>query len=451
MSYNIYNQTIEPGTKILFACMAADGHFNPLTSLALHLKSLGCEIGWYVGKDYENKVREMGITYFPHQKALDVTADNLDEHFPDRKNKKSGLPKLAYDLEHFFIRRGPDFYADIKAIHKHFPFELMLTEVSFSAIPFVRQKMNIPVISIGIFPIAENSKDLAPMGLGMTPSYSLPGRLKQAALRWLIDAVLLRKPMKVLNELLGAEGLKRNGNMFDTAYRTSTLVLQSGTPGFEYKRSDLNPNLRYIGPLLPAVSTKKRKPWSSEKLLQYKKVILCTQGTAEADVEKLIVPTLEAFKDTDHLVVVTTAGNHTESLRQRFPQDNILIEDFIPFADIMPHCDVYVTNGGYGGTLLGIEHGLPLVVAGINEGKNEICARVGYFKLGINLKTEKPSPEQVRKAVLQVLQQPVYRHNVAKLSREFRQYNPQELCAQYVAQLLQQKRTSNRKKLEPVY
>jgi UDP:flavonoid glycosyltransferase YjiC (YdhE family) len=46
-----------------------------------------------------------------------------------------------------------------------------------------------------------------------------------------------------------------------------------------------------------------------------------------------------------------------------------VIEDFIDFDFIMPRIDIYVTNGGYGGTLLAIEHALPMVVAGVNEGK----------------------------------------------------------------------------------
>jgi UDP:flavonoid glycosyltransferase YjiC (YdhE family) len=86
--------------------------------------------------------------------------------------------------------------------------------------------------------------------------------------------------------------------------------------------------------------------------------------------------------------------------------------------------------------LLGIQHELPLVVAGIHEGKNEINARIGYFKLGINLKTENPKPEQMRLGIEQVLTNPVYKNNVEELSREFNQYNPTVLCARYVAQLI---------------
>jgi len=213
--------------------------------------------------------------------------------------------------------------------------------------------------------------------------------------------------------------------------------LQSGTPGFEYKRSDLSSNIHFIGPLLPASGATTSTPWTHSKLRQYKKRILVTQGTAEPDVEKLIVPTLEAFKNSEHLVIVTTAGNKTAELRTRFPQENFIIEDFIPFADVMPQVDAYVSNGGYGGVLLGIQYRLPMVVAGVNEGKNEICARVGYFGLGINLKTETPKPAQVKAAVEKVLADGSYKAAVSVLSNEFSLYRPAQLCEHHVAQLLQ--------------
>jgi UDP:flavonoid glycosyltransferase YjiC (YdhE family) len=200
--------------------------------------------------------------------------------------------------------------------------------------------------------------------------------------------------------------------------------------------------------LLPASGPRKNAPWSHPKLSQYAKVILVTQGTAEPDVEKLIVPTLEAFKNTDHLVIVTTAGNKTAELRTRYSQPNIIIEDFIPFDDIMPHADVYVSNGGYGGVLLAIQHRLPMVVAGVNEGKNEICARVGYFKLGINLKTETPNPGQVKKAVEAVLGDSSYKSAVSVLSYEFSQYNPKAVLEQHVAQLLPSRQA--RRKFVPI-
>jgi UDP:flavonoid glycosyltransferase YjiC (YdhE family) len=101
----------------------------------------------------------------------------------------------------------------------------------------------------------------------------------------------------------------------------------------------------------------------------------------------------------------------------------------------MPYVTAYVTNGGYGGTMLGIMNKLPMVVAGVHEGKNEICARVGYFKLGINLRTERPTPRQVQDAVNRIIMDDEYRTNVKELAAEFARFNPCERSARYIAGL----------------
>jgi MGT family glycosyltransferase len=437
MNYNI--NSIQPGTKVLFANVPADGHFNPLTGLAFHLKSIGCDVRWYTSKTYEDKVRRLGIPFYSLQRAVDISATNdLDALFPERNKYKTQIGRLKFDMINVFILRGTEYYEDIKEIHEEFDFELMIADITFAGIPFVKEKMNIPVISISVVPLPETSKDLPPSGLGLTPDYSFFGRMKQSALRFIADTLLFAKPTKVMRKILAEHGIDAgNANIFDILIRKSTLVLQSGTPGFEYKRSDLSENIFFAGPLLPyAKAQQKGSEWYDDKLKQYDKVILVTQGTVEKDVEKLIVPTLEAFQNSDCLVVVTTGCSGTEELRKRYGGDNILIEDFIPFGDIMPHADVYVTNGGYGGVLLSVQHQLPMVVAGVHEGKNEINARVGHFRLGINLKTEKPSVLQLRKAVEEILVNDTYFENVKSLSQEFRKFNPNEILVRQVSRLL---------------
>lgn len=430
---------LKPGTKVLFANFPADGHFNPLTGLAVYLKSLGCDVRWYTAKKYREKLRNLGIPHYELVRAMDFSTGDPEEVFPERRKHKSQLSKLKFDIIHAFILRGPEYFEDIKEIHQTFPFEVLIADVAFTGSPIVKEKLHIPVISVGVFPLAETSKDLAPNGLGITPSYSFWGKKKQNILRFVADKVLFRKPYLVMKDMLAKYGMQPDGNLFDTIIRKSSLLLQSGTPSFEYFRTDLGANIRFVGPLLPYASQKQHTPWHHEKLDRYEKIVLVTQGTVEKNIDKIIVPTLEAFKNSDCLVIVTTGGCRTVELRNRYQQDNIIIEDFIPFGDVMPYADVYITNGGYGGVLLGIEHKLPMVVAGVHEGKNEICARIGYFKLGVNLKTERPIPAQIRSSVNEILSNVIYKKNVTKLSKEFSQYKPNELCARYVAQLLNQK------------
>ena len=92
-----------------------------------------------------------------------------------------------------------------------------------------------------------------------------------------------------------------------------------------------------------------------------------------------------------------------------------------------------------------------MVTAGVHEGKNEICARVGYFNLGINLKTERPTPEQIRKSVEQIIANDMYRKNVTTLSKEFSRYDPLELCERYVQQVLPKTLVQKRKMEEAIY
>lgn len=434
-----------PGTKILFANFPADGHFNPLTGLAAHLKKIGCDVRWYTAKKYAYKIERLGIPFYSLNKALDVSADDdVDKVFPERKKHKSQVAKLKFDMINAFILRGTEYYEDIQQIHKEFPFEVMIADITFAAIPFVKEKMDIPVIAAGVVPLPETSKDLPPSGLGLTPPSSFAGRIKQKALHFIADNLLFAKPTKVMRRILAEYGIDAGkANIFDILIQKSTIVLQSGTPGFEYQRSDMSKHIYFAGPLLPHSKKKEGQRWYNEKLRHYDKVLLVTQGTVETDIDKLLVPTLEAFKNSDCLVIATTGGAQTAELKKRYHHPNIIIEDFIPFDDVMPYADVYITNGGHGGVLLSIQNQLPLVVAGVHEGKNEINARVGYFKLGINLKTEKPTVPQLRKSVEEVLTSDVYSKNVKHLSEEFRRYNPNEICVQQIVSVLQ--KTSNTK------
>lgn len=426
------------GKKILFANVPADGHFNPLTGLAMHLKSIGYDVRWYSSNTYAAKINKLGIAHYPFVRAFDISGGPVDQIFPEREQFKGQVAKLNFDMINVFILRSPEYFEDIQEIRKTFPFDLVIADVSFGALPLIRRQMNIPVVAIGIVPLTETSRDLGPAGLGLTPETGFFGRRKQDMMRFIADNIIFRKSNKAFRKIFRDYDIDGSGsNIFDALTRQSDLLLQSGTPGFEYKRSDLGSNIRYLGPLLPYQATHQQVRWYDARLEQYDRVILVTQGTVERNPEKLIVPTLEAFKNSQHLVVVTTGGSQTAELKARYNAPNIIIEDFIPFDDVMPYADVYVSNGGYGGVLLGIQHLLPLVVGGVHEGKLEINARVGYFKLGINMKTEKPTPEQVRQSVEAVFADEGYRKNVQALAKEFNRFDPNLLCAGYVAELLQ--------------
>ncbi|HKO80422.1 MAG TPA: nucleotide disphospho-sugar-binding domain-containing protein [Chitinophagaceae bacterium] len=427
--------------KILFANIPADGHFNPMTGIAMELKNQGHEVRWYTSKMFAEKLNKLGIHHYPYKKALEVNQFNINEVFPQRKKLKAGVPQLKFDLKHFFIYRAPEYFEDISEIKQDFSFDTLVCDGAFTAGILVRDKLNVPLVGIGISPVMSTSKELPPYGLGLTPGHSFGQRIKQNVLRFVAKNILFKESSAEYNKILARYHLPaETAIIFDIPALRSDVFLQSGTPGFEYERSDMPEKLKFVGPL-HAYKISRQKEFNYDwktRLDKYKKKILISQGTFEPDHSKLIIPALEALKDEDYLLIVATGYHGTEELRKKYNQDNIIVEDFIDFDFIMPQTDLYITNGGYGGTLLAIDHALPMLAAGVNEGKNEICARIGYFKLGVNLKTEKPTPEKIKKAVHEILSNPVYKKNVEKLRDEFKNYDSHKLSAELVLNVVKQ-------------
>ena len=108
--------------KILFANIPADGHFNPMTGIAMELKNQGHDVRWYTSKMFAAKLEKLGIHHYPYKKALEVNQFNIDEVFPQRKKLKAGVPQLKFDLKHFFIYRAPEYFEDISEIKQEFSF-----------------------------------------------------------------------------------------------------------------------------------------------------------------------------------------------------------------------------------------------------------------------------------------------------------------------------------------
>ena len=431
--------------RILFATMPMDGHFSPLTSLAKYLSELGHDVRWYVGGHYGEKVTKLGLHHYPFIKAKTVNQENLDILFPARSKMRGIIARLRFDINQVFLLRAPEFVEDVTAVYDTWPFDLIVHDVTFMGGSLIRELLPVRSVAIGVVPLAESDNNLPPSGLGKVPATGWLNRKLQHLLRYMVQEVLFKPCNDLHNKIRIQHGLPpTKGFLFDYAIRSADLYLQSGVPSFEFPRQRISPNVRFVGAMLPYNRGAKRHFEHADKALEARRVVLVTQGTVEKDIEKILVPTLEAFADDpDTLVIATTGGSRTAELRDRFPQGHFIIEDFIDFHSVMPYANTYITNGGYGGVMLGLQHNLPIVAAGVHEGKNEIAARVAYCKVGVNLKTETPKPRQIRQAVERVLSDVTYRQNVRKLSREFARFNANKLSLQHIQAMVEDQSESN--------
>jgi UDP:flavonoid glycosyltransferase YjiC (YdhE family) len=205
---------------------------------------------------------------------------------------------------------------------------------------------------------------------------------------------------------------------FETQVKLADAYLQLTVPSFEFPRR-LPSAVRFVGTLPIIPNQVPLPPWADE-LDGTRKVVLVTQGTvANHDFDLLVTPALAALADQpDLLVVVTAGGRPADAIPGPIPA-NARVASYLPFEWILPKTDVFVTNGGYGSVNQAMSFGVPLVCAGLTEDKADVNARVGWSKVGINLKTNTPTPRMLRDAVRIVLDTDRYRLRASLMAEEF--------------------------------
>ncbi|HEX5661621.1 MAG TPA: nucleotide disphospho-sugar-binding domain-containing protein, partial [Polyangiales bacterium] len=131
----------------------------------------------------------------------------------------------------------------------------------------------------------------------------------------------------------------------------------------------------------------------------------------------------------------TTGGQPVESLGSALPE-NARVVRFIEYARLLPHVDVMITNGGFGGVQTALANGVPLIVAGDTEEKPEVAQRIGRSGVGLNLRTGRPAERQIREAVRRVLDEPRFRERAQQMQREIAGYAGVQRAADVIEQVV---------------
>jgi len=419
--------------KVLIATIPFSGHFNPLTSVAALLRELGHEVRWYTAPSFVPRVAELGVTAVPYRRALEVTDDNIAELHPERAKLK-GPKKLSFDFARVFTDNIPAQVADLTDLHAEWPFERLVCDDAFYAASVLGPKLGVPVHTVSPGPSLIPSRDVPAPFFGLRPARHVFDRLVSRVVKALVESSM--------KEGLGAFNVARSGadliplkagGVLGCVEAIAHRTYQVGIPEAEFPRSDLPDNFEYVGALLPRPTRTASHPNLGRIGAWPGRVVVVSQGTVDnRDHSKLLAPTIEALARDDVLVVAVTGGSGTDGLRRRFAGPNVIVEDHIDFAALFPNTDLFVCNGGNGSVLLALSHGIPLVVAGTREGKNDINARLAWNGLAIDLRTERPRSSSISGAANAVLADHAMHTRVNQVAELLATYDSAELVVRGV-------------------
>lgn len=407
----------------LLAVSPLAGHLMPMLQIGAGLRTAGHDVTVLTDAEYSSVIDSAGLRFvaLPDGARVDPPAAAPGWARPLPAEVRRFLLGRA-ELTSAFIKPLAKQAESLSAFLSAEPVDAIVVDIAFTgALPLLLSgQRRPPILVCGVGPVTLSSVDTPPFGMAWQPEPGIDySRMTEVAHRFIMGAIQRR-----LDRALRAAGAGSAPVFISDWPRLADGLLQLCVEGFEYPRSDLPGTVQFVGPVFPGVVETEPPAWWGE-VVAAPVVVHVTQGTYDnTDLNQLVGPTLAAFADRpDVLVIATTGGRPGQQLRGPVPA-NARIVDWLPYSLLMPHVDVMVTNGGYGGVQYALAHGVPLVVAGETSDKAEVGARVDYSGTGLNLGTATPTAAAIRAAVDEVTGSAEYRAAGMRLRAEIERATP---------------------------
>ncbi|SCZ58554.1 MULTISPECIES: glycosyltransferase [Photorhabdus] len=423
--------------RIVIAAVATPGHVYPMLKVAQSLIAQGHQVTVFTGALFRQQVEALNAQFVSFDEQVDFDYRHLEQHFPDRAQLPPGNVQMALAFKNFFSAPIPLLDHQLRQIIREQQAELLIAENCFYGIlPLLQEEKThrLPIIVIGITPLAYSSKDSIFWGPRIPPAV-LPPELTHEQLVDETNQQLIAEVQDSFNDALiqsGSSALTRPFN--DEVILSPDRFLQLSTLAFEYPREGLPDTVHFIGPLPnPAPTTESPQLWEED---DPRPLVIVTQGTiSNTDLNQLILPTLRALATLPIRILATTGGRAVEILSKDLPE-NVRIEEFISFEHWLPKASLLISNGGYGTINYALSHGTPLLIADAGEGKQEAAFRVVWAGCGTNLDTAHPTESQLKQTVENMLSTDLFKQRAQIVQKDYARHDALAAISHHVEQLI---------------
>jgi UDP:flavonoid glycosyltransferase YjiC (YdhE family) len=152
--------------------------------------------------------------------------------------------------------------------------------------------------------------------------------------------------------------------------------------------------------------------------------VYATLGTVMNHNVDILAAILEGLRGEDLNLIMTTGVDVDPSIfdapKMGTGEGQTHIERYIPQSLILPYCDLMIVHGGSGTVKDSFRHGLPMVIIPIAADQYVNAARCADLGIARVIAPEERTPEAIREAAMEVLQNPTYRQNAEKIRDEVR-------------------------------
>lgn len=194
--------------------------------------------------------------------------------------------------------------------------------------------------------------------------------------------------------------------------RSPQLVILYTTAALAGEHLTFPPHYRFVGPALGRRPERVTFPWHA---LNDGPRLFVTLGTVFADQgERFFRNVVEALAGEPCQVIVGTPPELINPVPRNF-----IVQRWVPMTDLLPRVDAVLCHAGaiVNESLL---HGLPLVVAPIANDQSTYAQQIVAAGAGIRVSFNRTTPDLLRRAVFDVLNNPSYKEAARRVGDSFR-------------------------------
>ncbi len=371
-------------SKIVFFCIPAHGHTNPTLGVVRELVDRGHEVLYYSYTSMREKIEGAGAKF--------VACDDYDmEQKLDPKDAVRVGKDLAFStklLVDTTLALDDMVCRDMECLQP----DCIVADSMAVWGKAIALKLGIPFVSsTTTFAFNQYSAKIMKQSLGelFGMIFSM-GKIGKDIKR------LQDKGYPVHNVL----DIIQNDDKTDTVVYTS--------PEFQPCADTFSDKYAFVGPSV--------RPVSEPVVKEREKLIYISMGTVNNDMVKLYKNCIAAFRDADYQVIMSV-GNLVNMEELGELPANISVHSHVDQIAVLNQADVFLSHCGMNSVNESLYYQVPLVMYPQTAEQSGVAARVEQVGAGIRLK--KVSPQAIREAVEQVLNNPSYKAGAKVISEGF--------------------------------
>ncbi|MEM9954733.1 MAG: glycosyltransferase [Chloroflexota bacterium] len=331
--------------------------------------------------------------------------------------------------------------------------DLIVVEAEIATHVIGLSQLDVPLATLAYFPSIYRGRKLPPLHLAIVPDEGWQGTAFGISVAWwrynlqrirgeiryfLSNAGLYR--LSILRHLAKQVGFdfRREVSIFhwmNPVTFTRLPLLSLYALEFDFPHT-LRKNVKHLGALVNHnrlnIGRDEAEAQKLERIFQLiddtsqQRVIYCAFGSLFAgDDSNFIERLLEAVKHRPDWIVIISMGARRDDTYNDIPE-HVHIFSWVDQLRILQVADAIVMHAGLGTIMESLYHGVPMLSYPfpVNDQLGE-GARIHYHRLGIVGQRDTDSPETIRGYIEQLLNNPLYHENVAKMQDTLANYSPE--------------------------